>query len=73
MPEKIAKMFEEHFLSIAPAGVKVKVEYLHGGEAYVSPLDTPEYQAASMAVEETFGIKADSCQERRKHSGCFGF
>jgi len=55
--EKIAKLFEEHFLSIAPAGVKVKVEYLHGGEAYVSPLDTPEYQAASMAVEETFGIK----------------
>ena len=55
--EKVAKMFEEHFLSIAPAGVKVKVEYLHGGEAYVSPLDTPEYQAASMAVEETFGKK----------------
>jgi len=54
---KIAKMFEEHFLSIAPAGIKVKVEYLHGGEAYVSPLVTPEYQAASMAVEETFGIK----------------
>ena len=55
--EKIAKLFEEHFISIAPAGVKVKVEYLHGGEAYVSPLDTPEYLAASMAVEESFGIK----------------
>jgi len=55
--ENIAKLFENHFISIAPAGVKVKVEYLHGGEAYVSPLDTAEYQAASMAVQETFGIK----------------
>jgi len=55
--EKIAKLFEKHFLSIAPAGVNVKVEYLHGGEAYVSPLDTPEYKAASMAIEESFGIR----------------
>jgi len=53
--EKIAALFEKHFLSIAPAGVKVKVEYLHGGQAYVSPLDTPEYRAASQAVEEAFG------------------
>lgn len=53
--EKIAGLFRDHFLSIAPAGVKVKVEYLHGGEAYVSPLDTPEYQAAALAVEESFG------------------
>lgn len=55
--EKIARLFENHFISIAPSGVKAKVDYLHGGEAYVSPLDTAEYQAASMAVEETFGIK----------------
>jgi len=55
--EKIARLFESHFISIAPAGVKVNVWYLHGGEAYVSPLDTAEYQAASLAVQETFGIK----------------
>jgi acetylornithine deacetylase/succinyl-diaminopimelate desuccinylase-like protein len=55
--EKIAALFEKHFLSIAPEGVTVKAEYLHGGEAYISPLDTPEYMAASMAVEESFGKK----------------
>jgi len=55
--EKIASLFEKHLFSIAPAGVKVKVEYLHGGEAYVSPLDTPEYRAASMAVEQSFNKK----------------
>jgi len=55
--EKIAELFKEYFLSIAPAGVTVKVEYLHGGEAYISPLDTSEYKAAAMAVEETFNKK----------------
>jgi acetylornithine deacetylase/succinyl-diaminopimelate desuccinylase-like protein len=54
---KIAELFEKHFVSIAPSGVKVKVKYLHGGEAYVSPLDTPEYKAASMAVEEILNKK----------------
>ncbi len=55
--EKIAKLFEKHFLSIAPNGVRVKVEYLHGGQAYVSPLDTPEFRAASKAVEKAAGKK----------------
>ncbi|TFH34963.1 MAG: dipeptidase, partial [Bacteroidia bacterium] len=53
--EKIAKMFENHFISIAPAGVSVKVKYLHGGEAYVSPIDTVEYIAAKLAMEKSFG------------------
>jgi acetylornithine deacetylase/succinyl-diaminopimelate desuccinylase-like protein len=55
--EKIAALFEKYFLSIAPEGVTVKAEYLHGGEAYISPLDTPEYMAASMAIEESFSKK----------------
>jgi acetylornithine deacetylase/succinyl-diaminopimelate desuccinylase-like protein len=52
---KIAKLFEKHFLSIAPATVKVTVKALHGGQAYVSPIDTPGYLAASKAMEATFG------------------
>jgi acetylornithine deacetylase/succinyl-diaminopimelate desuccinylase-like protein len=55
--EEIADLFTNHFVSIAPAGVRVKAEYLHGGQAYVSPLDTPEYEAASIALEATFGKK----------------
>jgi acetylornithine deacetylase/succinyl-diaminopimelate desuccinylase-like protein len=55
--ETIAKMFEKHFLSIAPKGVRVKVKYLHGGQAYVSPIDTIEYMAASKAMEAAFGKK----------------
>lgn len=55
--DKIADLFIRHFESIAPAGVRVKAEFLHGGQAYVSPLDTPEYEAASLAMEATFGKK----------------
>ncbi len=55
--EKITQLFKEHFLSIAPNNVKVEVEFLHGGEGYVSPTDTIAYQAASNAFEETYGIK----------------
>jgi acetylornithine deacetylase/succinyl-diaminopimelate desuccinylase-like protein len=53
--EKIAGLFIKHFISLAPAGVNVKAQYLHGGQAYVSPLDTPEYLAAAKAVELSLG------------------
>jgi acetylornithine deacetylase/succinyl-diaminopimelate desuccinylase-like protein len=55
--EKIAELFKKHFLSTVPVGVTVKAEYLHGGEAYVSPVDTVEYKSAVMAVEESFNKK----------------
>jgi acetylornithine deacetylase/succinyl-diaminopimelate desuccinylase-like protein len=52
---KIAKLFEDHFLSIAPKTVKVKVRALHGGQGYVSPIDIPGYKAASKAMETVLG------------------
>ncbi|PLX02120.1 MAG: dipeptidase [Marinilabiliales bacterium] len=52
---KIAKMFEEYFTSIAPKSVKVKVKTLHGGQAYVCPIDLPAYKAAEKAFEKTYG------------------
>jgi acetylornithine deacetylase/succinyl-diaminopimelate desuccinylase-like protein len=55
--ERIDKLFESHFKSIAPPGVRVKVKSLHGGQGYVSPTDTVAYQAASKAIEKTFGRK----------------
>ena len=53
--EAIAELAIKHIKSLAPAGVKIKAEYLHGGQAYVSPLDTPEYLAAEKAYEQVFG------------------
>ena len=55
--KKIDKLFEDHFKSIAPEGVRVKVCSLFGGEGYVSPINIPAYLAASKACEDTFGKK----------------
>ena len=53
--KEISKLFEKHFESIAPKGVRVKVNTHHGGQAYVTPIDTMEYQAANDAYKEAFG------------------
>ncbi len=53
--EKIAQLFKEYFESIAPAYVKVEVTPLHGGAAYVCPIDLPAYQAAEKAYTEVYG------------------
>ena len=53
--KEITELFKNHFESIAPKGVKVKVTPHHGGQGYVTPIDTIGYQAASKAYEKTFG------------------
>lgn len=55
--EKITKLFSDHFESIAPPGVKVKVKPHHGGEPVVTPTDSIAFKAASKAMETTFGKK----------------
>lgn len=54
---EITELFKNHFESIAPKGVRVKVKPHHGGQGYVTPIDTDGYQAASKAYETTFGKK----------------
>lgn len=56
-PDEITELFSNHFKSIAPEGIKVKVNPHHGGHPAVTPTDTPEYKAASDAMEVTFGKK----------------
>ena len=53
----VDKLFENHFRSIAPEGVRVDVRSLHGGQGYVAPTDTVAYKAASKAMEKTFDRK----------------
>jgi acetylornithine deacetylase/succinyl-diaminopimelate desuccinylase-like protein len=53
--KKITELFKKHFESIAPEGVRVKVKPHHGGQAYVTPIDSVGYKAAEKAYEETFG------------------
>jgi acetylornithine deacetylase/succinyl-diaminopimelate desuccinylase-like protein len=53
--EKIALLIKKHLETIAPPQVTVKVDILHGGPAYVSPITLPAYQAAEKAFTDTFG------------------
>jgi acetylornithine deacetylase/succinyl-diaminopimelate desuccinylase-like protein len=55
--KEIEEKFTKHFLAIAPPSVKVTVKPHHGGLPYVNPTDSLEYEAASMAMEESFGKK----------------
>ena len=54
---KIGELFEKHLIAIAPKTMKVKVQAHHGGQAYVSPIDTIGYMAASKAIETALGQK----------------
>lgn len=54
-PNEIPKMFEDYFKKLAPKGVKVSVQNLHGGYPYVTPTDSPGYKAAAQAMKKAFG------------------
>lgn len=56
-PAKIKDLIIKHLQNIAPDSVHINVEYLHGGDAYMSPTDGIEFQAASKAFEKTFHKK----------------
>ncbi|MEP3838106.1 MAG: dipeptidase [Algibacter sp.] len=53
--QDITKLFKTHFENIAPEGVTVKVTPHHGGQGYVTPIDSVGYKAASKAYQDTFG------------------
>ena len=52
---KITSILLNYFKSIAPAGVSVKATEHHGGEPYLTPIDSKAYKAAAKAIEKSFG------------------
>ncbi len=56
--EKIAELLKNHIEKIAPNYVKVKVDILHGGQAFVTPIDFPAYKAAEKALMDVYGKTA---------------
>jgi acetylornithine deacetylase/succinyl-diaminopimelate desuccinylase-like protein len=53
--DKITELLINHLQSIAPPYVEVKAALHHGGEPYMTPIDSTGYQAAAKAMETTFG------------------
>ena len=53
--DKIEKLVIDRLYKIAPPYVQVKVEPHHGGDPYMTPVNSIEYKAAAKAIETTFG------------------
>jgi len=53
--KNITQMLLAHFKKIAPPCVTIKAWEHHGGDPYMTPVDSIEYQAAAKAIETTFG------------------
>ncbi len=56
-PKTIAKLFGDYIRSIAPAGVTVEVESLHGADPVVVEAKGPIVDAALDAMEEIWGAR----------------
>ncbi len=54
-PRQIAKLFTAHVKRVAPKGVKVSVQYIHGGKPWKAELTGPLYDAARRALKAAFG------------------
>jgi acetylornithine deacetylase/succinyl-diaminopimelate desuccinylase-like protein len=52
---RITRLLMDHFRAIAPPVVHVEVFEHHGGEPYLTPIDSKAYRAAARAIRETFG------------------
>jgi acetylornithine deacetylase/succinyl-diaminopimelate desuccinylase-like protein len=57
LSHEIADLVADHIKSIAPEHVKVDIQFLHGAESYVCPIDSAAYKAAEKAYTKTFGIR----------------
>ncbi len=53
--DKMTDILINHLQKIAPPNVTVKASLHHGGEPYMTPIDSVAYKAASKAMETTFG------------------
>jgi acetylornithine deacetylase/succinyl-diaminopimelate desuccinylase-like protein len=52
--EHITELVINHLQKIAPESVTVKATKHHGGDPYLTPVDSLEYKAAAKAIEATF-------------------
>ena len=55
LPRDIERLFKAHVARVAPKGVTVSCEHLHGGRAWKAKLEGPIFTAARAALESAFG------------------
>jgi acetylornithine deacetylase/succinyl-diaminopimelate desuccinylase-like protein len=55
LPEEIGRLMDAHIQRVAPKGVTVTVQHLHGGRPWRAELDGPLFDAARRALAAAFG------------------
>lgn len=53
--DKMTELLINHLKKIAPPNVTVDAKPHHGGEPYMTPIDSKAYKAAAAAIKDTFG------------------
>lgn len=56
-PERVRVLMENHLAQVAPAGVDFSLVELHGGRPWLARLEGPLFEAASRALERSFGAR----------------
>jgi acetylornithine deacetylase/succinyl-diaminopimelate desuccinylase-like protein len=54
-PDDIARKLAAHLERVAPPGVRVRTEVLHGGRPYLAPTGHPVFEVAKRAFSKAFG------------------
>ncbi|HEX8696167.1 MAG TPA: dipeptidase [Longimicrobium sp.] len=61
--KEVESAFTDHVLSLAPEGVKVEVEALHGGQPWYAEPSGPVFDAARRALARAFGREPVTIRE----------
>lgn len=56
-PEKVFAQLRDYVAQVAPPGVTVTVQYIHGGEPSMTPTDHPATQAAARSLKAVYGVE----------------
>ena len=56
-PGRVHELFQEHLARVAPPGVRLELVELHGGRPWRASLEGPLFDAASRALEKSFGTR----------------
>lgn len=56
-PERVHELFQQHLARVAPPGVTLDLVELHGGRPWRASLEGPLFEAASRALEKSFGTQ----------------
>ena len=54
-PDDIANKLKAELARLAPPGVRVRIDVLHGGRPYLAPTDHPVFEVAKRAFTKAFG------------------